>query len=89
MTVILSAMGEKIAKFYSSISCFFLACMTSNCVARVLRISVLKFSSKLLISLHVMLPPKDFLSLGLASRPAGFSLILPLEHLMHKSIILL
>jgi hypothetical protein len=62
---------------------FYLAYNTSNCVPRVLKISILKFSKILLTSSRVTTPLVILLFLVRGVRILDLVRELPLEHLMH------
>lgn len=79
-------LGQNIAKFCSVSACLCFAGIISSCVVRVPNISVLKFSSKFLISAQVTSSLEILFSLVNLSRSTGFSLMLPRELLIHKSI---
>ena len=66
------------AKFYYSKACFCLSCKMSNYVGRVPRMSILKSSRRLPISICIMPPLLMGYQWPIPVR------ILPREHLIHK-----
>jgi hypothetical protein len=72
------------AKVCSTSVFFCLAYNTSNCVVRVLRISVLKFSKRLPTSSHVTPPLVVLLLLVREVCIPDLVCVLPCEHLIHN-----
>jgi hypothetical protein len=76
------------AKVFSSSSWFCLAYNASNCVVKVLRIFVLKFSKRLPTLACVMPPLIMFLFLVREVHIPDLVRVLPREHLMHNRMML-
>jgi hypothetical protein len=72
------------AKVCSTSAYFFLACNTSNCVVRVLKMLVLKFSKRLTTSARVTPPLVIFLFLVRGVCIHDLVHVLPRENLIHN-----
>lgn len=80
--------GQNIAKPRSALACFFLSCENSNCVVNVPKMSILKSSKGLPISIRVTPHPGILLVRVRESLIPDFFHIVPGDYLIHNLTIL-